>query len=86
MDKKEQTRLRVERYRDRQKALQDPEDVTLDVTPLGMTYSQYYLGLIRDGKLTISDDQRDRFPLIKLPFGPAYYKALEKQRGLAPLV
>lgn len=32
MDKKEQTRMRVQRYRERQNVTQSPENVTLDVT------------------------------------------------------
>ena len=50
MDKKEQTRNRVQRYRDKQKALQGDEDVTLKVvadvtpelTPLGKTVESMY--------------------------------------------
>jgi len=65
MDKKEQTRLRVQRYRDKQKALQNTEecnasDVTLETVP-----SAYVPGVTRDFEflperprfLTLSDGQ-----------------------------
>ena len=38
-------------------------------------------GVTLKGVTQISEDQRDRFPKVPLPFGPAYYKALAEQRG-----
>jgi len=78
MDKKEQTRLRVQRYRDKQKALQGGENVTLcdvtqgaDVTPQ-MSYEELRESLqwgIDTGRIRCRGDVVEYYGLTPR-FGP----------------
>ncbi len=48
------------------------------ITKQGITKNWYPPGVIPGVK---TEDQKERFPNIPLPFGEAYYKALAEQRG-----
>lgn len=70
---------RMRRYRNKQRN-ETPEGVTVSVTKDTVTYDH---DLTAREALTLhgqrTQDQIDRFPMIPLPFGDAYYKALAEQ-------
>jgi len=76
---RKQTLERVKRYRERQKSVTNGERYKDSVTPL----YDYDLEPAEWVMLHIerTQDQVDRFPMIPLPFGRAYYEALEEQKS-----